>query len=161
MCRYPRQATPGCEQCVYRTSLMKLCIFVILMASSVTDPIAFLSHGQLCVNTTVHQCEPFNSRFEKSLNHIHYMVLAAGQTTNEVYTFKDMLKQDNPVDFTKAMDRKKTAHKKRKQWEFFMIFSAHRQTNIFKHTGLPSGRQVVPCCLLNKHKAGLGLHVGL
>ena len=32
------------------------------------------------------------------------MVLAAGQTVNEVYTFKDMLKQDDHVDFIKAMD---------------------------------------------------------
>ena len=89
--RSPRLATQERTQYAY-TSLMKFCAFGMLMASSVADPVAVLSHGQACVNSAVYQCEVVNSNFDKSLNHIHHMVLAAGQTTNEVYTFKDMLK---------------------------------------------------------------------
>ena len=77
---------------------MRLYAFGMLMASSVADPVAVLSHGQACVNLAVYQCEVVNSNSDKSLNQIHCMVLAAGHTANEVYTFKDMLKQDDHVD---------------------------------------------------------------
>ena len=55
------------------TSLMKLCAFGMLMASSAADPVAVLSHGQACVNSAVYQCEVVNSNFDKSLNHIHLL----------------------------------------------------------------------------------------
>ena len=48
------------------------------MASYVADPVAVLSHGQVCVNAAVYQCKIVNSNFDKSLNHIHLIVLAAG-----------------------------------------------------------------------------------
>ena len=87
------------------------------MASSVADPVTVLSHGQACVNSAVYQCEIVNSNVGKSLNHIHQMVLAAGQTANKVYTFKDIFKQDDHVDFIKSMDKEIAACKKRKHWE--------------------------------------------
>ena len=87
------------------------------MASSVADPVAVIPHGQACVNSSVYQYIIVNSNFDKSLNHIHHLVLAADQTANEVYTFKDMLKQDDYVDFIKTMDKKIAAHEKRKHWE--------------------------------------------
>ena len=62
------------------------------MISYVADPVAILSCGQVCVNWLVYQRKIVNSKFDNYLNHIHHMVLAAGQTdVNKVYTFKDML----------------------------------------------------------------------
>ena len=84
------------------------------MASSVADPVTVLSHGQACVNSAIYQCEIINTNFDKSQNLIHHMVLAVGQTANKIYTFKDMLKQDDHVDFSKAMDKETAAREKRK-----------------------------------------------
>ena len=117
MRRSPRLATQEPKQYACKTSLMRFCAFGMLVASSVADPVAVLSHGQACVNSAVYQCEIVNSNFDKSLNHVHHMVLAAGQTANEVYTFKDMLKEEDHVDFIKAMDKEVSAHEKRKNWE--------------------------------------------
>ena len=97
MCRSPCLATQEGKQYACRTSLMKFCAFGMMMASSVADPGAVLSHGQACINSVVYQCKIVNSNFGKSLNSIHHMVLSAGQTANEVYTFKDMLKEDNHI----------------------------------------------------------------
>ena len=49
MRRSPRMATQERKQYTCRTSLMKLCAFGMLMASSVANPIAVLSRGQACV----------------------------------------------------------------------------------------------------------------
>ena len=44
------------------------------------------------------------------------MVLAAGQTHNKVYTFKDMLKEDDKADFVKAMTEEIEDREKRGHW---------------------------------------------
>ena len=117
MRRSPRLATQERKKYACKTSLKRFCAFGLLMAASVTDPVTVFSHGQACVNSAVYQCEMVNSNFDKSLNHIHHMVFAAGQTNNEVYTFKDMLREDDRADFIAAMKTEISAHEKRKHWE--------------------------------------------
>ena len=75
------------------------------MVSYVDDHIAVPSHGHVCVNSAVYQCKIITSNFDKSLNHIHHMVLAACQAVDKVYTSKDMLKEDNHINLIKAMDK--------------------------------------------------------
>ena len=57
------------------------------------------SESQASVNSFIHQCNVVNANFDGTLNHIHHMVLAAGKENNEVYTFKEMLQQDDAKDY--------------------------------------------------------------
>ena len=41
------------------------------------------------------------------------MVLAAGQTNNEVYTFRNMLKEDDRAEFIEAMTKEIEVHERR------------------------------------------------
>ena len=38
------------------------------------------------------------------INHINHMVRATGETVDKVYTFEDILKKDDHVDFIKVMN---------------------------------------------------------
>ena len=63
------------------------------------------SHVKESVNAAIHHCNVINANFDGSLNEIHHMVLAAGKSNNENYTFSDILKQDNASDFIKEMEK--------------------------------------------------------
>ena len=45
------------------------------------------------------------------------MVLAAGKSNNENYTFREMLKQDDASEFIKAMEKESNDHSSRGHWE--------------------------------------------
>ena len=160
MRRSSRLATFERKQYACKTALMKFCAFGMAMASSVSDPVAVFSHGQACINSAVYQCEIVNSNFDKSLNQIHHMVLATGQTSNEVYTFKDMLKEDDRVDFIDAMEKEISAHEKRKHWESVPRSSLPTGTKTIQAIWAFK-RKRFPCGLLNKHKARLCAHGGM
>ena len=85
------------------------------------------------------------------------MVLAAGKSNNEVYTFCKILKQDDAADFVKAMNKEVQDHESREHWE------------VIKRSEIPPGRKTIqsiwsfkrnrfPDGLLNKHKARLCTH---
>ena len=57
------------------------------------------------VNAAIHHCNVINAIFDGSLNEIHHMVLAAGKSNNENYTFREMLKQEDASEFIKAMEK--------------------------------------------------------
>ena len=160
MRRSPRLATQERKKYACKTSLKRFCAFGLLMAASVTDPVTVFSHGQACVNSAVYQCEMVNSNFDKSLNHIHHMVFAAGQTNNEVYTFKDMLREDDRADFIAAMKTEISAHEKRKHWESVPRSSLPIGTKTIQAIWAFK-RKRFPCGLLNKHKARLCAHGGM
>ena len=71
----------------FKSMLTMFCAFGMVVGSALADPVPVFSHGQACVNAAVHECHTINANFDKSLNHLHHMALAAGQTDNEVYTF--------------------------------------------------------------------------
>jgi len=54
-----------------------------------------------------------NANFDGSLNEIHHMVLAAGKSNNEHYTFCETLKEDDASDFIKAMEKESNDHSSR------------------------------------------------
>jgi len=101
-----------------------------------------------------------NANFDGSLNEIHHMVFAAGKTNNEVYTFKDMLQEEDASDFILAMKKEVQAHEARRHWD------------VVRRTSIPAGvktiqaiwsfkRKRFPNGELNKHKARLCAHGGM
>ena len=59
------------------------------------------------------------------------MVLAAGKSNNENYTFREMLQQDDVGDFVKAMMKEVGDHEAHGHWE------------IIKCSGMPPGTKTI------------------
>ena len=74
--------------------------------STIDQPSVAFSHVQESVNVAIRHYNVINGNFDGSLNEIHHMVLAAGKSNNEKYTFREMLKQYDASDFIRAMEKK-------------------------------------------------------
>ena len=88
------------------------------------------------------------------------MVLEAGQTNNEVYTFEDMLKEDDRAGFVEAMTKEIEIHERRGHWMVVSRTSMPSNTKTiqsicaFKWKRFPEGT-------LTKHKTILCAHGGM
>jgi len=58
-----------------------------------------------------------NKCFDGTLNSLHSMAFIAEKENNESYTFQEMLKQPDAVDFIEAMQKEVNDHKTRDHWE--------------------------------------------
>ena len=68
------------------------------------------SRGQNLVFATVNSFHTANQIFDCTLNTLHSMALMAEKEDNESYTFKQMLLQDDKVDFIKTMMKETGDH---------------------------------------------------
>ncbi len=112
---------------VYNHSRRRNTIFILLCPNFVLlnccwqhlscNQLWFFSHAHACVTLAVHQCNVINVNFDGSINAIHHMALAADKSNNEVYTFCEILKQDDAADFVKAMNKEIQDHEFREHWE--------------------------------------------
>ena len=140
--------------------LSKICGVGLVLATSLASPVTVFSHGQATVNSVVHTCNVINANFDGSCNVIHHMVLAAGSSNNEAYTFREMLKEDDAGEFIKAMKKETETHERRNHWDVVKRSQVpvHVKTIqaiwSFKRKRFPDG-------LLNKYKARLCAHGGM
>ena len=101
-----------------------------------------------------------NENFDGSLNEIHHLVLDAGKSNNENYTFHEMLKQDDASNFIKAMGKESNYHSSRSHWEIVKRFEIPPGVKTsqaiwsFKHKSFPVGKQ-------NRHRTHLCAHGGM
>ena len=100
----------------FHSAMSKFCAFGLMLTTSFMQPITVFSHAHACVTSAVHQCNVINANFDGSINAIHHMALAAGKSNNEVYTFREMLKQDDAANFVKAMSKEIQDHESRDHW---------------------------------------------
>ena len=138
----------------------KFCTIGLVMMAALCSPVAAFSHGQACVNSVVHQCNLVNANFDGTLNQIHHMVLAAGKSNNECYTFREMLKEDDSAQFIEAMNVEVAAHEKNEHWVVRTRSSLPIGTKTiqaiwsYKRKRFPDG-------MINKYKARLCAHGGM
>jgi hypothetical protein len=98
----------------------------------------------------------FDGTFNAFISH----AFAAGKEANETYTFRDMLKQEDRLQFVDAMGKEIEDHTRRDHWEIIprSLMPAEMKTIMsiwsFKRKRLPDGT-------LNKHKARLCAHGGM
>ena len=83
----------------------KFCVFGVLLLSKIAQLSVPFLHVQELVNAAINHCNVINANFDGSLNDIHHMVLDTGKSSNEKYTFNEMLKQDDASDFIKVMEK--------------------------------------------------------
>ena len=108
-----------------------------------------------------HRLSNANELFDHTLNAFsHYAFASGGQDNNDVYTFGDMLKQDDRADFIEAMVKEVKDHEKRKHWERVPRSEIPLGTKTimsiwsFKRKRLPFG-------MILKYKARLCAHGGM
>ena len=88
------------------------------------------------------------------------MALVAGKENNEIYTFREMLKQEDSADFVKAMLKEANDNENREHWEIMLRTNMPKGIKTimaiwsFKRKRFPDGS-------LNKHKARLCAHGGM
>lgn len=108
----------------------------------------------------VEQCHRVNAHFDQTLNVVHHAVLMAGSESNDVYTFKEMLKQEDAASFIEAMVKEVGDHESRDHWSVVPRSTMPVGTKTilaiwsFKRKRFPDGR-------INKHKARLCAHGGM
>ena len=108
----------------------------------------------------VHRFHEANELFDGTLNVLHNSVLTTDVSTNEVYTYAQVMKLDDVSDFLKAMEDEVLAHESRKHWTMVPRSSLPpgvktiRAIWSFKRKRFPDGR-------INKHKARLCAHGGM
>jgi len=106
---------------------------------------------------TVNSFHTANQCFDGTLNCLHPMVFLAGKENNDLYTFREMLKQPDAVDFIQAMKKEVHNHETREHWEVVPRWQNPSDVKkimaiwSFKRKRFPDGR-------LLKHKARLWAH---
>ena len=158
--RSPRLSSQKQKNYSLFSAASRFCTAGLVLATLLCSPVTVFSHGQACINTAVHQCNMVNANFDGTFNEIHHMVLAAGKSNNECYTFREMLKEDDAAEFVKAMEIEVNAHEKRDHWEVVKRFDVPTGTKTiqavwsFKRKRFPDGS-------INKFKARLCAHGGM
>ena len=62
-------------------------------------------HGCELANAAIHQFNIINSNFDGSLNELHHIEFAVGESKKKNYTFREMIQEDDASDFIKAMEK--------------------------------------------------------
>jgi len=158
--RSPRIAAQEPKKYNFLSAVSKLLVTGVVLLAACASPVTVFSHGQASVNRVVHKCNVIHSNFDGTANEIHHMVLAAGKSNNETYTFREMLKQDDAAEFIKAMKKEAEDHERGNHWQVVPRSSIPPHTKIiqaiwsFKRKRFPDGS-------LNKYKARLCAHGGM
>jgi hypothetical protein len=117
--------------------------------------------SRMCLYTATMERSLTTSRLmDNTFNHFPLFAFAAQAEQNEVYTFKEAMKQDDAKDFIQAMTKEIDDHESRNHWTMMlrsdMPVNAKTILSIwsFKRKRHPDGR-------LNKHKARICAHGGM
>ena len=129
-----------------------------LQASKNTAHASFSATSSLLSNA-VDSYHRANVLYDNTINCFSTMTVAA-EASNEVFTYRDALKQPDRVEFIKAMVKEIEDHEKRGHWEIVEKSTIPDGTKTimsiwsFKRKRFPDGS-------LNKHKARLCAHGGM
>ena len=78
------------------TTLLTAFLYYCIVPQSVQSAIGFTTDAISEINRAAHRVE---MNFNSTLIHLTHYAFAAGKENNEVYTFREMLKQDDRDDF--------------------------------------------------------------
>ena len=134
----------------------KYCVF----SSSFMNSKIYQSNPQTYLQKMIYHSQMLNSNFDGSLNGIDSMVLMADSSSNDVFTFKQMMEQEDRIDFLQAMLKEVDDHETRQHWSVVERNKLPPGTKTimaiwsFKRKRFPDGR-------IMKHKARLCAHGGM
>ena len=124
-----------------------------------TSPKSTMKSALTTAQSEAHQFQAVNEKFDNTCNDMLYHVFSVAKKSNESYTLKEMLQQDDRNQFDEAMTKEIGDHTKCKHWEIVPRSQMPRGIKpimviwSFKRKRYPDGT-------LNKHKARLCAHGG-
>lgn len=142
-----------------RSVLTTLFCFGAVLASPISSAEAGMKMALTTAQSAAYHFEQVNENFDGTCNDILHHVYTAAKENNESYTFKEMLKQDDRMEFVEAMEKEISDHTSRKHWDIILRSTMPKDMKTimaiwsFKRKRFPDGR-------LNKHKARLCAHGG-
>ncbi len=138
--------------------ILGLYIVLSTVASHLSSHYIPIHENATSYEKLVHRFHEANQLYDGTLNVINNSVFATD--ANENYTFSQAMKQDNAIDFIKAMPTEVEAHKSPNHWTMVPCNSLPEGAKTilaiwsFKKKRFPDGQ-------LNKHKAWLCAHEGI
>ena len=87
----------------------------------------------------INHCHMVNSHFDGTLNHLHHLILSS-EATNETFTFKDAMKQEDYRLFIDAMLKEVEDHEERDHWTLLKRKACHPVQKLLCRFGLSSER---------------------
>ena len=148
----------------YGTSaLTKLALglyLLVALASTIKRPEHKLNPDATYTEQVMNRFHEVNELYDGTLNEVHHLLYHTDISTNESFTFRNAMKQDDNLEFVDAMEKEISDHEKGKHWSM-----VHRDT--LPHKSLPIKsiwsfkRKRKPDGEFLKHKARLCAHGGI
>ena len=77
----------------------------------------------------VHHFKEWNEHFDNTVNQMHIFSLLTDVSTNEVFTFREAMKQEDRLDFVAPMEKEIEDHKNKKHWSIVKQSSLPKMQN--------------------------------
>lgn len=130
------------------------------MASNLTMPKHRINKDATFTEHCMNRFHEVNELYDGTMNEVHHMMYSTDISSNECFTFKQAMKQDDKLSFVEAMEKEINDHESRDHW-----YIVHRDTLpqnkkpikaiwSFKRKRAPDGS-------LLKHKARMCAHGGM
>ena len=130
------------------------------MASNLTMPHHPINKDATFTERCMNRFHEVNELYDGTMNEIHNMMYHTDISSNECFTFKQAMKQDDKLSFVEAMEKEINDHEQRGHWEI-----VHRDTLPTKAKPIKAiwsfKRKRAPDGSLLKHKARMCAHGGM
>lgn len=123
------------------------------MSNAMTQPVSIL-------DKVVLHTQAINTQFDGTINALHHAALTTAEVHNDIFTLREILKQDDRMEFIEAMQKEVQDHVDRKHWTMISRSAIPKGTKTimsvwsFKRKRYPDGRVL-------KYKARLCAHGGM
>jgi hypothetical protein len=130
------------------------------MTSNLTMPKHRINTDATFTQHCMNRFHEVNELYDGTMNEIHHMMYSADISSNECFTFKQAMKQDDKLSFVEAMEKEIDDHESRGHWHI-----VHRDTLPSKVRPIKAiwsfKRKRAPDGSLLKHKARMCAHGGM
>ena len=93
-----------------RVATTKVCLglFLLLaMATNVSMPKHQTSTNLTFIEQAMNRYHKMNELYDGTLNSVHHFMYATGIAANDIFTFRNSMKQDDKMSFVEAMEKRK------------------------------------------------------
>ena len=103
------------------TSRRSVLTTLFCFGSMLISPKSTMKSALTTAQSAAHQFQAVKENFDNTCNDMLYHVFSVAKETNESYTFKEMLQQEDRDQFIEAMRKDIGDHTKREHWEIVLI----------------------------------------
>ena len=143
------------------TSKVTFVLFsLVAMTSNLTMPQHRINKDATFTQHCINRFHEVNELYDGTMNEVHQLMYSTDISSNECFTFKQAMKQDDRLSFVTAMEKEINDHEERNHWHV-----VHRDTLPAKAKPIMAiwsfKRKRAPDGSLLKHKARMCAHGGM